>query len=577
MSAPSIRVSLLASSGSELLQTPLRQAFETKGLDAEFRNAGFAQYQRAILDPGSEVYDFEPQIVLLYLDAADLFAGVLENPLAQTPATREQAVADALTAMRGILQTALQRLPQALILLNTVFLGRSALTGLDYNSPYGNSDLVHRYNLALRDVALEHAPSVLVVDVAGLVTEMGHSHWYDPRLWYLARSRWSREAMRVLSRRYAAVVASKYGRSRKCLVLDLDNVLWGGIVGEEGAHGVRLGHEGIGLAFREFQRELLHLQRRGILLAICSKNNLDDAWEVVRGNAAMLLKEEHFAATRINWTDKATNVRELAEELNLGLDALVFIDDSPTEREWVRRNLPQVTVPEWPEDPSEYIDALLEVVEDELATVALTDEDRHRGHQYVQQRVRRQLAADASSVEDFYASLDMEVTLGRADAATISRIAQLTQKTNQFNLTTRRYSEAEITDLSRDAEARVLWLALQDKFGDSGVVGVLIVRRESASTWVIDTLLLSCRVMGRTVERAFVGAGLGALQREGVREVVGVYVPTAKNACVADVYPTLGFQATSSEGKWVLDLASKRVEIPSWFRIVWAGGAANVG
>ena len=440
------------------------------------------------------------------------------------------------------------------------------LGALEYNSGFSLQDAAAIYNDALAAAARQN-PGVLVIDVASLVGWLGYANWHDSRLWHLARARWSRQATRLLARRYAAAIAAGQGRMRKCIVLDLDNTLWGGIIGEDGVEGIRLGEEGAGLAFREFQSELLNLHRQGILLAICSKNNPDDALQAIRNHPAMRLREEHFAAMRINWEDKASNLRALAEELNIGLDSFVFVDDNPVERSWLREAAPEVYVPDWPADPSDYKDALLELAADHFVKFAITAEDLHRGEQYRQQ-ARRAMAAKTASLEDFYRSLQMRATIAPAATATIPRVAQLTQKTNQFNLTTRRYTEADISTLAAGPDSAVYSLELDDCFGRSGIVGVMILRHHAEDSWMIDTFLLSCRVMGRTVENAFLGYITTIIRRWGARKLLGEYRPTAKNAPVAGFYGACGFQMLQEDSTgqlWELDLDRQMIAIPEWF------------
>jgi FkbH-like protein len=304
-----------------------------------------------------------------------------------------------------------------------------------------------------------------------------------------------------------------------------------------------------------------------VLLAICSKNNPEDALGIIRRHPAMRLREEHFAAIRINWEDKAANLRALAEELNIGVDGLVFLDDNPAERAWVRQSVPEVLVPDWPPDPAEYKTALLELSGRYFCALTITDEDRKRGVAYQAQAERQKLEASASTLEEFYRTLQMRARMGLADAFSIPRIAQLTQKTNQFNLTTRRYTEAEIATVSRDGSCSVWWLDLSDRFGPSGIVGVLILRRQSPENWLIDTFLLSCRVMSRTVENAF----LAVVARElGASKLIGEFRPTAKNVPVRDLYARLGFRSLpqSEDGEfWELNLDHTSLKPPPWFEI----------
>lgn len=563
-----LRVALLASCTIEVFERPFAAALRQRGFAPSFWISGFGQYQQDILDAGSGLYAHDPNVVVLYLDGEDLFRELLQNPLAQLADARLAHAERTAAQLQSLVETISTRLPKATVIVNTTAVPPlNALTGLEYNSEYGIQESLSAYNRALAVLTTGHA-GVVVIDAAGLTASMGFERWRDARMWYLARLRHSRLALEALAERYASTIAARLGRLKKCIALDLDNTLWGGIIGEDGFEGIRLGEEGIGLAFAEFQEELLNLNRKGVLLALCSKNNPQDALQVIRDHPGMRLREEHFAAVRINWEDKASNLRALAEELNIGLDSFVFVDDNPVERTWVRQSAPEVFVPEWPADPVEYKTALLRLASEHFLKLGVTAEDRKRGEIYQAQAARRKLESTGSSLEEFYRALEMRIRIGRANPFTTPRIAQLTQKTNQFNLTTRRYTEAEIRAASEDAHTEVFWLELTDRFGPSGIVGVLILKEDVGGAWSVDTFLLSCRVMGRTVENAF----LGAVVRElGVSRLHGEFLPTTKNAPVKDLYERLGFErlgGPEEERFWKLDDAVTRLEIPPWFEIM---------
>jgi FkbH-like protein len=572
-----LRIALLASCTIELLQKPFSAALEERGLHPSMWIGGFGQYRQDVLNADSGLYRDDPAVIILYLDGADLFQELLENPLNAAARVREEFALRRAADVSAMVETLAERLPHATVLLNTAAIDPlNALTGLEYNSEFGLQDAVNAYNAELSALA-RRLPTVMIVDVASLAAGIGFENWFDPRMWYLARSRWSRRALQVLAERYSAAICSRLGRVRKCVVVDLDNTLWGGIVGEDGLEGLRLGEDGIGRAYVEFQLELLNLYRKGILLAICSKNNPDDALAVIRRHPAMRLREEHFAAMRINWADKASNLRALAADLNLGLDSFVFLDDNPVERSWVRQNIPEVLVPDLPVDPSEYKTALLELSARAFYKVSVTAEDRWRGEFYQAQAERGRLETSATSLEEFYRALEMHARIGPSDAFSIPRIAQLTQKTNQFNLTTRRYTETEIQALSKDPNCAVWWLDLADRFGPNGIVGVLILKRDLSDAWVIDTFLLSCRVMGRTVENAL----LAVVARElNAPRLIGEFRRTAKNAPVRDLYPRLGFRLLREDPEsqfWELDLAAASLEPPDWFEIELVPGGVAAG
>jgi FkbH-like protein len=569
-STRNLSIALLSSSSLPGFGGLFRRAIEPWGWEVAVWEAGFNQYRQEIANPASDLYRTRPDVVLLHLDGEDLFADCLRHPFEAGREARGERARLAACEIGNWAAMVRAGLPGALVVLNTIYLPPShALTGLEFHSPWGLADLAMQFNCELGAIASAQ-PNVLVDDVASLVQEMGYRQWFDPRLWHLARCRLSNTAMKRLARNLAALVRAWKGQTRKCIVLDLDNTLWGGIIGEDGMEGIALAEEGPGLAFTEFQEELAHLLRKGVLLAICSKNNEGDALEVLRRHPSMRLREDSFAAHRINWQDKAQNIRELAAELNLGLDSFVFIDDNPAERTLIRQSIPGVHVPEWPQEPSQYRAALLDLAAEHFGRVSITSEDRERTALYRAERERAGMAASAGSLTGYYRSLEMQARIGRADSFSIPRIAQLTQKTNQFNLTTRRYTEADIRAFSRQPDAVVLWLQLRDRFSDQGIVGVLILKRENGDAWRTDTFLLSCRVIGRGVENAFLGYAGQILLDRGAGYLTGEYLPTQKNRPAANVYRDCGFERTGEDAGatlWSLNLKTQPIPIPDWIAI----------
>lgn len=323
-------------------------------------------------------------------------------------------------------------------------------------------------------------------------------------------------------------------KRKKCLVLDLDNTLWGGVLGEDGIDGIQVDGDYPGKAYHYWQEGLKELERNGIILTICSKNNQTDV-EALFAAREMPLSLKDFACTRINWNDKATNIREMAQELNIGLDSMVFVDDNPTERELIRQQLPMVSVPEWLSQPYELPRFYARLVEDYFSVYMLTDEDKKKTEQYRQNANRAQAQAQFTDMEDFLRSLEMKLTIAPATDVTIPRIAQMTQKTNQFNLTTKRYTEDDIR-LLLSKGAKIWTLAVEDRFGDNGVTGLMILKPDNG--WIIDTLLMSCRVLGKGIEEAFFKTVIG--RYEGA--LAAQYIPTAKNGHVAEFYERMGMK-----------------------------------
>jgi FkbH-like protein len=415
-------------------------------------------------------------------------------------------------------------------------------------------------NRQLWEIASETA-GVHILNYETLTAFHGKGSIADQRLRHLARMEIGHEMFLKLARMMLAHMVALCGFGRKCVVLDLDNTLWGGIVGEDGPSELQLGPEYPGSAFVEFQQALLALYRRGVLLAINSKNNNADALAVLEHHPSMVLHPEHFAAMRINWKDKCENIEAIASELNLGLDAMVFVDDSPAERELMRRLRPEVLTPEWPTDPVLYASALEELLD--FASISVTGEDLRRGEMYSAERGRSSLKERSATLQEYLFGLKMQVSIKEAEAVDIPRVTQLVQKTNQFNLTTRRYSFAQVENFLRADNTVVYVLRNTDAFGDNGLVGVAVVVKEvggdSDPIWRIDSLLMSCRVLGRTIEDAFLHFLLNEANGKGAQYMVGEFIPTNKNIMVKDFYRDAGFRPAevSERGSmWILDLAS---------------------
>jgi FkbH-like protein len=403
-----------------------------------------------------------------------------------------------------------------------------------------------------------------VWDYAGLVASQGVADWTDARLWALARLPVSAANQPVLAAHLMRSLRALLRPAAKCLVLDLDDTRWGGVVGDEGLGGIRLGDEYPGSAFKRFQRAVLGVRDRGILLAVCSANDADVALEALRTHPEMVLRPEHFAATRINWGPKSENLREIADELNIGVDSLILFDDNPAVRAEVRDRLPEVLVVEVPSDPVLYVEALASVVE--LDAPSVTAEDRGRAASMAAGGERRAALERSASLGDFLGSLEMAVEIGSLDVLSSQRIAQLVAKTNQYNLTTRRRSQAELESVAAREDACVQWLRLRDRYGDMGLVLVAILVKAGQEA-VVDSLVLSCRAANRGLEQTMLAHLAGVARSWGCRALVGEYVATERNHVVEGLYPALGFAATDgAEGvtRFRLDLETGNVERPGY-------------
>lgn len=357
---------------------------------------------------------------------------------------------------------------------------------------------------------------------------------------------------------------------KKCLVLDLDNTLWGGVLGEDGIDGIKIGGDYPGKAFLYFQEGLLELAKRGVILTICSKNNERDVLDLWEKNPFVLLRKEHFSAWRINWRNKADNIRELSEELNIGLDSLVFVDDNPTERELVRQMLPMVEVPEFPKQPYMLPDFLISLSDRYFRVYSVTEEDRRKTEQYKANASRTQERKKFVDFDQYLQSLEIEMRIEPISSFNVSRIAQMTHKTNQFNLTTRRYSESDLMGFSSEGWL-IYCLSVKDRFGDNGITGAVLLRPIDGG-YEIDSFLLSCRILGKGIEEVFLSGILNILRNRGVKLVKASYIPTAKNMQVSGFYERTDFVLDSQDkdgSKFYHLNMGAEIKIPSYYKITY--------
>ena len=509
------------------------------------------------------MYAFKPDVIVIALRLNALVPEIGERFTLIAPEAVERLAATAVEEVLGMVRI-VRAQSAAPILVHNFERPLHPAGGIPGGqSPTGQLNLIRDMNRRLL-AAVAPIGQTFVVDVEHLLGQVGYENGLDDRNWHQARAPYALPFLDKLAAEYVRVARALKGKARKCLVLDCDNTLWGGIVGEDGLNGIQLGRTYPGSAYRAFQSAALELQHRGVLLALCSKNNEADALEVLEKHPECLIRKEHLACTRINWNDKAANLREIARELNIGLDSLVFVDDSEFECSLVRQTVPEVQVIHLPKDPSRYEQILRGL--DCFDALAVTAEDLARTRQYQTEAQRQGLRAQSGSVEEYLRSLEMTLTIAPADPLGIPRIAQLTQKTNQFNLTGRRYSEAEIHGLAKDADAAVYSAHLEDRFDSSGIIAVAIVRYVGDRA-TVDAFLMSCRVIGRGVEDALLAHLATEARQRGCRWLAGEYRATKKNAMTADFYPRHGFQPTG-EGTYELTLTGPAPTAPAWFKTI---------
>ena len=423
---------------------------------------------------------------------------------------------------------------------------------------------ISEYNAALVRAEREHS-NVKLLDIREFTRQYPTSEIIDWRFWFISQMGINPRLTKPFSEWFSHKLDQMTSKRKKCLVLDLDNTLWGGVLGEDGIDGIKLGGDYPGKAFHLFQEALSELGKSGVILTVCSKNNEDDVLEAWEKNPFMVLRKDQFAAWRINWEDKATNIRELADELNIGLDSFVFVDDNPSERELIGQVLPMVEVPDFPEQPYELPEFVKSLVEKYFRVYSVTEEDKNKADQYKANAQRAQAQKSFVDFESFLKSLDMRLTIAEADEFTIPRIAQMTQKTNQFNLTTKRYSEDDIRRFLEQGW-KIWTLSVADRFGDSGITGLVIVNGDH-----IDSFLLSCRILGKGIEKAFMKELLTLLKEQGLVTVKAEYIPTAKNGQVKEFYEKCGFACLAEHADGVkeyeINLSECDTEIADYYNI----------
>ena len=447
-----------------------------------------------------------------------------------------------------------------------------------YAVPFTDDDhrlrsAVDGYNASLYVLAEEH-PNMKVIDFGEFTDRYTAQELIDWKFYFLSQMGLNPALHKAFKTWFARKMDGIALKRKKCLVLDLDNTLWGGVLGEDGIDGIYIGGDYPGKAFLYFQEALLELSKSGVILTVCSKNNEQDVLDAWDRNPFIVLKKEHFATYRINWTDKATNIKEMAEELNIGLDSFVFVDDNPTECELVRQVLPMVSVPDFPAQPYELPAFFQQLVNDYFKVYSITDEDKKKTQQYKANASRAQEQRNFGDFTEYLKSLDIQMTIEEANEFNIQRIAQMTQKTNQFNLTTHRYTDTDVRQFIRDG-GKIWCLSVADKFGDSGITGCMMVGptpvpSQKGRVFEIDTLLLSCRILGKGIEYAFLKQVIKMLANQGVRKLSASYIPTAKNSQVAEFYDKCGFTMLWDEDgtkRYSIALENADLQIEDYYHV----------
>ncbi len=541
-SLPVIKVALVGDTATQLLSTAIRGTGIDRGFHIDLFEAEYNQVEQQFMDPGSDLHAFDPEFIVVF------------------QSTHKWAEKHALTGNEGKVSLADERLDfvrticassQAkIIYLNypeiddTVFGSYANKVSLSF------SWQVRKFNYGLMELA-QNTPNLFICDLAALQNKYGRDWLFDASIYTSTEMILSVDSLPHVSARILDIVCALKGKFKKCLILDLDNTVWGGVVGDDGLEGIQLGHGlGIGKAFTEFQMWVKKLKDRGIILCICSKNDEDKAKEPFEKHPDMVLRLSDIAVFMANWETKVDNIRAIQQILNIGFDSMVFLDDNPFERNIVREHIPDITVPELPEDPADYLEFLYSLNLFETASYSATDKDRTKQYQVEAQRVG--YAKTFHDEADFLRSLDMVSTVEGFTKFNTPRVAQLSQRSNQFNLRTVRYTEADIEALSSDPDVIPITFTLEDKFGDNGLICVIIMKRLDAESLFVDTWFMSCRVLKRGMEHFTLNTMVAKAREKGFKKIVGEYLPTLKNGMVKEHYDRLGFTSLG-DGRYELD------------------------
>lgn len=541
-----VKIAILGNYSTQFLSKSIGYSGLKRSIEFEIYNAEYDQIEAEVFDPDSGIYEFKPDFVLLTISSIKL-----QDKFYSLSSEEKASFANNYTAQLGNLISVINSRINTKIILNNFEIINDQVFG----SIYSKQDISFTTNLFELNYELikisKANENVYLFDLNGLIQYYGAKNIRDWSQYVNADLHFSLDFHAVFSEGLAGFINAFLGNIKKCLVLDLDNTLWGGIIGDDGLQGIEIGSLGTGKSFTQLQKWIKQLKERGIIIAVCSKNTESVAKEPFEKHAEMELRLDDIAVFIANWENKADNIRSIQSILNIGFDSMVFIDDNPAERDIIRQNLPEICVPELPEDPALYLDFLKSLNLFETASFSNGDKDRTK--QYQQEAERQKLQFSMTDIGQYLTSLDMRINIGNFQPSDIHRIAQLSQRSNQFNLRTVRYSENDINAIENDSSYYPYAIKLKDKYGDYGLISIIIVKSDNNESLFIENWIMSCRVLKRGVESAALNFIVDMALQKGYKRIVGEYVATAKNALVKDHYENLGFIQDGEQ--WYLDIS----------------------
>jgi len=529
-----VRLAVLGNSSTQFFSEAIEGYGKLSGINLSVYDADYNQIDEQLLDATAEVYSFNPDIILLWMSTDKLYEDFLDQELSERRLFSEKCMQRIENYWNLIISNSNARIIQ----MNFTEIDDKVLGHFSCKVDSCFSYQIRKLNYLLQE-ALEKNNRVYPVDMLAVQINMGREVFYNGPLYYNAKMSVSMGALPFIAEAVIDVVKSMLGKIKKCVILDLDNTLWGGVIGDDGIAGIEIGELGKGHVFSNFQRWLKQLKEYGIILAVCSKNEEKIAKEPFENHDDMILRLSDISIFVANWNDKASNIKIIQESLNIGMDSIVFLDDNPFERNLVRENIPDIEVPELPQDPSLWLSFLQQ--QNYFDTVSYTGEGSDRTKLYQAEYERKRLQQSFESIDEYLKSLNMIGFSSAFEQMKYPRIAQLTQRSNQFNLRTVRYTEDEIQRIAEDDKYVTLYFTLKDKWGDHGLVSVVIMEKKSTEELFVDTWLMSCRVLKRGMEEYVVNHMIQVAKDRGFKKVTGEYIPTPKNGMVKDIYTQMGF------------------------------------
>lgn len=529
-----IRLALLGNVSTQLLATSVKGYAKKENINLNLYDADYNQIDSQLIDVNSEVYFFQPDFILLYIATEKIYEEFLDMPI-----NRREEFADVyIEKIKDYWDKINNNLKCKILHFGFVELDDRAFG--NYGSKVKISFIYQMRKLVYKlQEAANLYNNVYPMELSYLQNRYGRNYMFSSEMYYTAKMTLTFDILPYVAKQIIDIINVIQGRIKKCVVLDLDNTLWGGVIGDDGIGNIEIGELGRGHAFTNFQKWLKQLKDRGILLAVCSKNEESTAKEPFEKHNEMILRLDDISAFVANWRDKATNINYIREILNIGMDSFVFIDDNIFERNLVKESIKEIDVPNLPEDPAGYLEFIQE--QNYFETVTYSEEDRERTSQYKQEFDRREMQVKFASIDDFLLELNMQAEAKQFDEFHYSRIAQLTQRSNQFNLRTIRYTEDDIKRISNTENYFTLYFTLRDKLGDHGLISVIILEKKDDRTLFIDTWLMSCRVLKRGMEEFIVNKIVDLANENDYNTIVGEYIPTMKNMMVKDIYERMGF------------------------------------